>query len=83
MRIAVPLLLSTPAYQAFSQDQIKFALERAFVPDLSAFKTFTVTDVIEDIILIEGVVFDYNTTNYYFAPNYIPRSVKHVYYISF
>ncbi|XP_044263875.1 sodium/hydrogen exchanger 11-like isoform X4 [Tribolium madens] len=75
VRIAFPLLLSVPAYQAFSQDQIKYALERAFVPNLSNYKIFTVTDIIQDIILIDGVTADFNTREKFVAPCCIPRTV--------
>ncbi|XP_063905623.1 sodium/hydrogen exchanger 10-like isoform X3 [Zophobas morio] len=76
LRITVPLLMSVPAYQTISQDQIKYALERAFVPDLRKYKIFAVTEIIEDIVLIRGVVIDYNTRNMFVAPCYIPRYVS-------
>lgn len=68
--------MSVPAYQTISQDQIKYALERAFVPDLRKYKIFAVTEIIEDIVLIRGVVIDYNTRNMFVAPCYIPRYVS-------
>lgn len=73
LRIAFPLLLSVPAYQGFSQDQIKYALERAFVPDLSFVTVFTVTEIIQDVILVEGVAAEYNTREKFLAPCVIPR----------
>ncbi|XP_008199714.2 solute carrier family 9 member C1-like [Tribolium castaneum] len=76
IRMAVPLLMSVPAYQGFSQDQIKYALERAFVPNLSNYKIFAVTDMIEDIILIEGCAADFNTRESFVAPCCIPRTVQ-------
>ncbi|EFA06222.2 Sodium/hydrogen exchanger 10-like Protein [Tribolium castaneum] len=76
VRIAFPLLLSVPAYQAFSQEQIKYAFERAFVPNLSNFKIFAVTDIIQDIILIDGVAADFNTRERFVAPCCIPRTVQ-------
>lgn len=53
--------------------QVKYALERAFVPNLSRYKIFGVTDMIEDMILIEGVVADFNTRELFIAPCCIPR----------
>ncbi|XP_044264363.1 sodium/hydrogen exchanger 10-like [Tribolium madens] len=76
IRMAVPLLMSVPAYQGFSQDQIKYALERAFVPNLSNYKVFAVTDMVEDIILIEGTAADFNTRETFVAPCCIPRTVQ-------
>lgn len=68
--------MAVPAYQGFGQDQIKYALERSFVPNLENFKVFVVTDVIEDIILVEGVAADYNTREMFIAPHWIPRTVQ-------
>ena len=76
IRIAVPLLLSVPTYQNYSQDEIKYTLERAFVPNLADYKIFTVTEMIQDIILIEGVVADFNTRDFFVAPCCIPRRVQ-------
>ncbi|RZC32845.1 Na H Exchanger, cNMP binding, and/or Ion trans domain containing protein [Asbolus verrucosus] len=76
IRIAVPLLLSIPTYQTLRNDQIKYALEPAFMPNLSNYKIFAVTDKIQDILLIEGVVADLNTRDIFTAPSYIPRTVQ-------
>lgn len=73
IKIAIPLLMSVPAYQAFSQDQIKYALERAFMPNLSNYKIFAVTEMIQDVILIDGVAADFNTRELFVAPCCIPR----------
>nr|XP_015837477.1 PREDICTED: sodium/hydrogen exchanger 10 isoform X3 [Tribolium castaneum] len=76
IRTAVPLLLATPAYQLLSQEQVKYALERAFVPNLSQYKIFAVTDMIEDVIIVDGFVADYNTRETYLAPCCISRTVQ-------
>lgn len=73
IRLATSILMDTAAYQSSTQEKIRFQLERAFVPNLSNYKMFGVTDMMEDIILIEGVVFDYNTRDCYTGPCYIPR----------
>lgn len=73
IKLATSLLLDVPAYQSQTQETIKFQLARAFVPNISQFKMFTVNEMMEDIILIEGISIDYNTRECYSAPVYIPR----------
>jgi hypothetical protein len=43
------------------------------MPNLSNFKIFAVTDMIQDIILIEGIAADYNSRESFIAPCCIPR----------
>ncbi|RZC27680.1 cNMP binding, Na H Exchanger, and/or Ion trans domain containing protein, partial [Asbolus verrucosus] len=76
VRIAIPVLMAVPTYQSCSLDQIKYALERAFMPNLINFKIFAVTDMIQDILLIEGVARDFHTRELFTAPCYIPRTVQ-------
>ncbi|XP_044264248.1 sodium/hydrogen exchanger 10-like [Tribolium madens] len=78
IRIAVPLLLATPAYQSLSHEQVKYALERAFVPNLRKYKIFNVTDMIEDVIIVDGLVADFNTRETYLAPCCISRTVQKI-----
>ncbi|PSN53683.1 hypothetical protein C0J52_06780 [Blattella germanica] len=81
IRIATYLLLEVPAYQAWSQEKIRTHLERAFVPTLRTTKLFVVTDLMEDVILIEGLVMDANSRNIYRAPAHIPRTVRKLIFI--
>ncbi|XP_044757843.1 sodium/hydrogen exchanger 10-like [Coccinella septempunctata] len=76
IRLAVCILLKTPAYVACSQERLRSALERCFVPDLENFSIFVNNTMIEDIILIEGVVVDDNTKENFIAPCYIPRTAQ-------
>lgn len=75
IRLAAALLMDVPAYQSTMNEKVKFDLEAAFMPTLTMFKVFAVNDLIEDIILIEGVAVDFNTRDLYTAPVYIPRHV--------
>ncbi|RZC32726.1 sodium/hydrogen exchanger 10-like, partial [Asbolus verrucosus] len=76
IRIAVPILMAVPTYHTYSLDQLKYTLERAFLPNLENFKIFTMTEMIQDILLIEGVARDFNTRELFVAPYYIPRTVQ-------
>ncbi|RZB73492.1 Na H Exchanger and/or cNMP binding domain containing protein, partial [Asbolus verrucosus] len=75
-RVAIPLLTCVPAYRNFTQEQIKRTLERSFMPNLTNYKIFVVNEMMEDILLIEGVAVDYNTRDVFIGPYYIPRSVQ-------
>ncbi|XP_025836272.1 sodium/hydrogen exchanger 10-like isoform X2 [Agrilus planipennis] len=75
-RLATTILLELPNYSSKITASIRYILDRSFVPDLSHFKVFSVTESIEDLILIEGIVMDYNTREIYLAPTYIPRTVQ-------
>lgn len=75
IRLTTAILMEVPAYQSIRQEKIKYTLERSFVPDLSSFRVFAVNDMMEDIVLLEGIAMDYNTRDAYLAPCYIPRYV--------
>lgn len=68
--------MAAPLYRSHTQETILYILERAFLPDLSNYKTFVVSDMIQDILLIEGIVVDFHTRDLYTAPCYIPRCVS-------
>ncbi|KAK9881861.1 hypothetical protein WA026_018061 [Henosepilachna vigintioctopunctata] len=76
LKLAVSILLTTPAYISSNQEKLRYALERCFVPNLRNIKVFMNNVMIEDIVLIEGVVTDCNTKDIYIAPCYIPRTVQ-------
>lgn len=75
LKLALCILLKTPAYVACSQERLRVLLERSFVPDLEKFSIFVNNTMIEDIILIEGIVIDDHTKENFTAPCYIPRYV--------
>ncbi|RZC35365.1 sodium/hydrogen exchanger 10-like, partial [Asbolus verrucosus] len=75
-RIAMPILMNVTAYRSLTVKNIAFAIERSFVPDISNMKMFVVSEMMEDVLLIEGVVVDANTRDMYIGPCYIPRSVQ-------
>ncbi|CAG2053569.1 unnamed protein product [Timema podura] len=60
---------------SWTQDKIKYHLERAFVPTLTQHRRFKVNELMEDLLLIEGQVKDYSNGMVYSAPTYIPRTV--------
>ncbi|XP_067000052.2 sperm-specific sodium:proton exchanger [Anabrus simplex] len=80
IRIANVILMSVPAYQSWSQEKIKYHLERAFVPTLTGFSVFVVNDLMEDVLLIEGQAMDANSRFIFFAPTYIPRTVQKIFF---
>lgn len=77
-RLATTILMNVPAYQSRRQEAIRFTLERSFVPNLIQYRALAVNDMMEDIILIEGTIIDYNTTEHYVAPTYISRTVQKI-----
>ncbi|XP_017770749.1 PREDICTED: uncharacterized protein LOC108558365 [Nicrophorus vespilloides] len=75
MRIAEKLLKNTPVYEFNTLREIQTKLERSIMPDFNAYEHFLVTDIIEDVILIDGIIIDSYSRTSYCAPYYIPRSV--------
>nr|CAD7194386.1 unnamed protein product [Timema douglasi] len=75
IRLAPVILMDVPTYQSWTQDKIKYHLERAFVPTLTQHRRFKVNELMEDLLLIEGQVKDYSNGMVYNAPTYIPRTV--------
>ncbi|KAK9887712.1 hypothetical protein WA026_000033 [Henosepilachna vigintioctopunctata] len=73
LRLAYAILVNAPPYQAVSKKDIEYCLLRAVVPDLGDIAIFQKNDMIEDIVLINGLVADYNSWMIYYAPCYIPR----------
>lgn len=71
--MATYILMDTATHQSSTQDSIRLQLERAFVPSLKNYKVFGVSEMMEDIILLEGVALDFNTRDLYVAACYIPR----------
>lgn len=65
--------MDIPSYRTFTNNRIKYVIERSFVPDISNYKVFVVNEMMEDVILIEGMVEDSSTKKLYTAPCYIPR----------
>ncbi|XP_068894518.1 sperm-specific sodium:proton exchanger-like isoform X3 [Tenebrio molitor] len=74
--IALPIIMDIPSYRTFTNNRIKYVIERSFVPDISNYKVFVVNEMMEDVILIEGMVEDSSTKKLYTAPCYIPRTVQ-------
>ncbi|XP_008199730.2 solute carrier family 9 member C1 isoform X1 [Tribolium castaneum] len=75
-RRAISILINTPTYRSYTRDKIKYIIQRSFVPNLSNYKMFLVNEMIEDILLIEGVAVDFNTREVYVAPCYIQRACQ-------
>lgn len=68
--------MNVSLYRSFTKEKLLHLLDRSFVPDLSNYKTFIVNEMVQDIILVEGILLDYNTKDVYVAPCYIPRYVS-------
>lgn len=66
--------MDLPTYQSSTLDKIRFALQRAFVPKLTDFKIFLINELVQDVILIEGLAVDFNTRDIFTGPCYIPKS---------
>lgn len=76
VRIACIILSAVPSYQSWTQEMIQIHLERAFVPKLNPAKLFMSSDIMEAVLLIQGRAFDIINKDVYFAPSYIPRTVR-------
>ena len=68
--IAISLLSEVPAYEGTNLEEMKFLVERSFVPPLKNFEIFVVCDMIEDIILIYGCVLDFDTKEIFIGKYY-------------
>lgn len=73
LRLAFEILVESPMYLSVAMKDIEYLLLKAVVPDLEGVKVFSTCDMIEDIILINGVVLEFNSKNIFYAPCYIPR----------
>nr|XP_026497696.1 sodium/hydrogen exchanger 10-like [Vanessa tameamea] len=75
IKLSVMILPTVPAYHGWSIEKISMRLENAFVPCLKAFKIFIVNELMEDIILLDGICQDTATREVFQPPCYIPRTV--------
>ncbi|XP_044265130.1 sodium/hydrogen exchanger 10-like isoform X2 [Tribolium madens] len=73
---ALTVMMNVPSFRSLTQQNLKYTLERSFIPNLSNYKVFVINEMMEDIILIEGLVVDFNTRDVYAAPCYIPRACQ-------
>ncbi|KAK8781251.1 hypothetical protein V5799_017410 [Amblyomma americanum] len=64
------------AVNTWPMEKIKMRLSSFLLPDLASAHDFLVSPDIEDILLIQGTLVDFNTGDVYAAPYYIPRFVK-------
>ncbi|XP_050356279.1 sodium/hydrogen exchanger 10-like [Nymphalis io] len=74
IKLSVMVLPTVPAYHGWSIEKISMRLENAFVPCLKAFKIFIVNELMEDIILLDGICQDSATREVFQPPCYIPRT---------
>ncbi|KAB0793968.1 hypothetical protein PPYR_13588 [Photinus pyralis] len=80
LKLCASVLMETPAYQSISYEQIQIQLQRGFVPNLSKYTHLDINDMMEDLILIEGMVLYPNSGTYSVAPCSIPRTVQKIYF---
>lgn len=76
IHLAIAILMEFPLHVSYTTQQIKLHLERAFVPNLCGRSVFNVTDMMDNVVLIEGVVADYTTQELFVAPLLIPRTLQ-------
>lgn len=69
-------MMNVPSYRSLTKEEIKYFVERSFVPDLSNYKVFVVNSMMQDVILIEGIAVDSSTREIFTAPFYIPKGVE-------
>ncbi|XP_049880315.1 sodium/hydrogen exchanger 10-like [Pectinophora gossypiella] len=74
IKLAMMVLPSVPAYHGLSTEKLNMRLEHSFVPCLKAFKVFVVNELMEDIVLLDGVCQDMATREVFQPPCYIPRT---------
>ncbi|KAB0799080.1 hypothetical protein PPYR_06960 [Photinus pyralis] len=80
VRLCASILMDTPAYQSITFEQIQVQLQRGFIPNLSKYSHLNINDTMEDLILIEGVVYYPNSEAYATAPCYVPRTEQKIYF---
>ena len=81
IRIATTVLMSISAFESWTYDQISLYLDRGIVPMVDGYSQFVVNENVEDVILIEGEVYDSATTKTFIGPVYIPRTVRMLYFV--
>ncbi|KAM3961437.1 sperm-specific sodium:proton exchanger, partial [Aphomia sociella] len=74
IKLSMMVLPSVPAYHGWSAERLSMRLEHAFVPCLKAFKVFVVNELMEDIVLLDGICQDMATREVFQPPCYIPRT---------
>ncbi|CAH2057112.1 unnamed protein product, partial [Iphiclides podalirius] len=74
IKLSMMVLPNVPAYHGWSVEKLSMRLEHAFVPCLKAFKVFVVNELMEDIVLIDGICQDLATREVFQPPCYIPRT---------
>ncbi|XP_073962539.1 sperm-specific sodium:proton exchanger-like isoform X2 [Choristoneura fumiferana] len=74
IKLAMMVLPTVPAYHGWSAEKISMRLEHSFVPCLKAFKVFVVNELMEDIVLLDGICQDMATREVFQPPCYIPRT---------
>ncbi|XP_045762547.1 sodium/hydrogen exchanger 10-like isoform X1 [Maniola jurtina] len=74
IKLSMMILPMVPAYHGWSNEKVSMRLEHGFVPCLKAFKIFVVNELMEDIVLLDGVCQDMATREVFLPPCYIPRT---------
>nr|XP_049701625.1 sodium/hydrogen exchanger 10 [Helicoverpa armigera] len=74
IKLSMMVLPTVPAYHGWPVERLSMRLEHAFVPCLKAFKVFVVNELMEDIVLLDGICQDMATREVFQPPAYIPRT---------
>ncbi|KAG6449326.1 hypothetical protein O3G_MSEX005984 [Manduca sexta] len=75
IKFSMMVMPTVPAYHSWPAEKLSMRLEHSFVPCLKAFKVFVVNELMEDIILLDGICQDMATREVFQPPCYIPRTV--------
>ncbi|KAK9883835.1 hypothetical protein WA026_002031 [Henosepilachna vigintioctopunctata] len=74
--LALHILTTASPYRSIPPDEVRLFLDRCFMPNLSKFSRFEKSNLIEDIVLIEGAILDEDSQEYYIAPRHLSRTVR-------
>lgn len=74
IRLAVPLVMSDPAYKIYSKDHIRIMCERSEMVDIGHKTSFAITENMREAILIAGTVYCAHTNESFTGPVILSKS---------
>ncbi|KAF8777832.1 Sodium/hydrogen exchanger 7 like protein [Argiope bruennichi] len=76
INIASIMLKHQPRYKDYSEDEIKIRLHTGIMPSIQSVSNWSVPDVIDDMVLIQGRAKDSTTGLKFVGPVYIPNTCR-------
>uniref|UniRef100_A0A0K8S6J0 Cyclic nucleotide-binding domain-containing protein n=1 Tax=Lygus hesperus TaxID=30085 RepID=A0A0K8S6J0_LYGHE len=77
IKIGVNLLPYTPRFQGWSREKLLLYLQRGVVPVLDNVTIVNINnEIIEDLLLVEGMGMDMATRSIFYGPMMIPRTIQ-------